>query len=346
MLYSQVFKECYDAAKNMYYGELPIHVRFMLEEFANVNIPNTFPRDLSTMRSRNMSATIIIQNMAQLKTLYEKDKWETIPGNCDTLIYLGGNEQSTHKYISDSMGPATVDKRTLGVTKSKQGSSSINNDNLARTLMLPNEIRKLSRRKCILLISGYDPIVDLKIKTLKHPFIKQTLLGGAPPYEFKTRKSKEEDMSYSEIINKDEIMEVVNRASWDAMKKKEVETGEKICFEIDIYDLISIPDLAIEAYENDVVELFSEEQLLLNRIRIEEEREAEESKKFTLEGLSVEATKTVIKLQNNGFEAEKIKVLLRLIKEDYSYNELVELFPVEMDLKSIKMYTNQLIKSS
>lgn len=133
MLYSQIFQELYYQADFHYNGRLPIHVTFMLDEFSNVALPDDFCSLLSTMRSREISCIIIIQNLAQIKALF-KDTWETIPGNCDTLIYLGGNEQSTHKYISESLGKGTIDKRSSGETKGRNGSSSRNYDVLGRDM--------------------------------------------------------------------------------------------------------------------------------------------------------------------------------------------------------------------
>lgn len=126
MLYTQIFQELYYQADFNCGGRLPIHVTFMLDEFANVALPDDYCSLLSTMRSREISSIIIIQNFAQLKALF-KDTWETIPMNCDTFIYLGGNEQSTHKYVSELLGKGTIDKKSSGETKGRQGSSSRNN---------------------------------------------------------------------------------------------------------------------------------------------------------------------------------------------------------------------------
>ena len=138
-----------------------IHVTFMLDEFANVALPDDYCSLLSTMRSREISSIIIIQNFAQLKALF-KDTWETIPGNCDTFIYLGGNEQSTHKYVSELLGKGTIDKKSSGETKGRQGSSSRNYDVLGRELFTPDEVRKLDNKKCIIFIRGFVPIMDNK----------------------------------------------------------------------------------------------------------------------------------------------------------------------------------------
>ena len=147
MLYTQLFQQLYYQADVVHGGRLPIHVHFVMDEFANVALPDDYCSLLSTMRSREISSIIIIQNLAQIKALF-KDTWETIPGNCDTLIYLGGNEQSTHKYVSELLGKATIDKKTHGDTRGKQGSSSRNFDVIGRELMTADEARKFDNRKC------------------------------------------------------------------------------------------------------------------------------------------------------------------------------------------------------
>jgi len=133
------------------------------------------------MRSREISSIIIIQNFAQLKALF-KDTWETIPGNCDTFIYLGGNEQSTHKYVSELLGKGTIDKKSSGETKGRQGSSSRNYDVLGRELFTPDEVRKLDNKKCIIFIRGFDPIMDSKFIPFGHPAFDQTADGKGEPY--------------------------------------------------------------------------------------------------------------------------------------------------------------------
>ncbi len=171
ILYQQMFQQLYYQADFVYGGTLPVHVTFLLDEFANVALPDDYCSLLSTMRSRGLSSIIIIQNMAQIKALF-KDTWETIPGNCDTIIYLGGNEQSTHEYISKLLGKGTIDKQTQGQTRGKQGSTSSNEDVLGRELMMPDEVRKMSRKQCLVIINGQDPVIDQKILTLRHPLWK------------------------------------------------------------------------------------------------------------------------------------------------------------------------------
>lgn len=145
-------------------------------------LPDDYCSLLSTMRSREISSVIIIQNLAQIKALF-KDTWETIPGNCDTLIYLGGNEQSTHEYISKLLGKSTIDKRATGETRGRQGSSSRNYDVLGRELMTPDEARKFDNKKCLIFIRGFDPIVDDKYFTPNHPAFLQSADGNGKPYE-------------------------------------------------------------------------------------------------------------------------------------------------------------------
>ena len=181
MLYTQIFQELYHQADFNCGGRLPIHVTFMLDEFSNVALPDDFCSLLSTMRSREISSVIIIQNLAQIKALF-KETWETIPGNCDTLIYLGGNEQTTHKYISELLGKATIDKKTNGETRGRQGSSSRNYDVIGRELLTPDEARKFDNKKCLIFIRGFDPIEDQKFSPFGHKAFAQTEDGGAPAY--------------------------------------------------------------------------------------------------------------------------------------------------------------------
>ena len=181
MLYTQIFQELYYQADFNCGGRLPVHVTFMLDEFANVALPDDYCSLLSTMRSREISSVIIIQNLAQIKALF-KDTWETIPGNCDTLVYLGGNEQSTHEYISKLLGKATIDKRSSGETRGRQGSSSRNYDVLGREIMMPDEVRKMDNKKCLLFIRGFNPVLDDKYKTVGHPMFSQSADGSGNAY--------------------------------------------------------------------------------------------------------------------------------------------------------------------
>ena len=180
LLYAQAFQALYYSADQIHHGPLPRHVRFVLDEFAAMPLPG-FTRELATMRSRSISASVIIQNMAQIKELY-KDSWETIPGNCDTILYLGGNESSTHKYVSEMLGKATIDTKTHGQTKGKSGSYSTNFQMSGRELLTPDEVRKLDNRYALLFIRGASPVMDEKYDLMHHPAISHRSLGGAAPY--------------------------------------------------------------------------------------------------------------------------------------------------------------------
>ena len=180
LLYAQAFQSLYYSADQIHHGPLPRHVRFVLDEFAAMPLPG-FTRELATMRSRSISASVIIQNMAQIKELY-KDSWETIPGNCDTILYLGGNESSTHKYVSEMLGKATIDTKTHGQTKGKSGSYSTNFQMSGRELLTPDEVRKLDNRYALLFIRGASPVMDEKYDLMHHPAIAHSSLGGAAPY--------------------------------------------------------------------------------------------------------------------------------------------------------------------
>lgn len=204
MLYTQIFQELYYQADFNFGGRLPIHVTFMLDEFANVALPDDYCSLLSTMRSREISSVIIIQNLAQIKALF-KETWETIPGNCDTLIYLGGNEQSTHKYISELLGKGTIDKRSSGETRGRQGSSSRNYDVLGRELMTPDEARKFDNKNCLIFIRGFDPIVDNKFIPFKHPAFEQTADGKGKPYIHTPKEDSTFVGPPFEILNKQSL---------------------------------------------------------------------------------------------------------------------------------------------
>ena len=181
MLYTQLFQMLYYQADYVYGGELPIPVHFLMDEFANVALPDEFDKLLSTMRSRQIFVSIILQNLAQIKTLF-KDSWESIVGNCDELYYLGGNEQSTHKFISEYLGKETLDTNTFGKSTGHSGSYSTNYQQTGRELLTPDEVRLLNNDYGLLFIRGERPIMDKKYDLLKHPKIKETADGNQKPY--------------------------------------------------------------------------------------------------------------------------------------------------------------------
>lgn len=181
MLYTQLFQQLYYQADVVHGGRLPVHVHFVMDEFANVALPDEFDKLLATMRSREISVSIIIQNLAQLKALFEK-QWESIVGNCDEFLYLGGNEQSTHEYVSKLLGKETIDTNTYGQSRGRNGSYSTNWQLAGRELMTPDEVRMLDNRYALLFIRGERPIMDFKYDIMKHPNLALTTDGGAPAY--------------------------------------------------------------------------------------------------------------------------------------------------------------------
>ena len=182
MLYTQLFQQLFYIADREYKGSLPMHCHFVMDEFANVSLPDDFDKILSVMRSRGVSVSIILQNMAQLKVLFEK-QWESIVGNCDTFLYLGGNEQSTHKYVSELLGKETIDLNTFGKSTGRNGNYSTNYQITGRELMTPDEVRMLDNMYALLFIRGERPVKDLKYDILKHPNINKTADGKAEEYE-------------------------------------------------------------------------------------------------------------------------------------------------------------------
>ena len=181
ILYTQLFQQLFYLADHKYGGRLPVHVHFLMDEFANVSLPDDFDKILSVMRSREVSVSIILQNLAQLKALFEK-QWESICGNCDEFLYLGGNEQGTHKYVSELLGKATIDTNTYGKSTGHSGNYSTNYQITGRELMTPDEVRMLDNRYALLFIRGERPVMDEKFDILKHPNVVLTTDGKGKPY--------------------------------------------------------------------------------------------------------------------------------------------------------------------
>ena len=181
ILYTQLFQMLFEEAALSPNGRLPVHVHFVMDEFANVALPSDFDKLLATMRSREISVSIILQNLAQLKALYEKE-WESIVGNCDEFLYLGGNEQSTHEYVSKLLGKETIDTNTYGQSKGRNGSYSTNYQATGRELKTSDEMRMLANEYALLFIRGERPVMDLKYDLTKHPNFKLTPEGGGKPY--------------------------------------------------------------------------------------------------------------------------------------------------------------------
>ena len=221
ILYTQLFQQLFYVADHKYQGRLPVHVHFVMDEFANVSLPDDFDKILSVMRSREVSVSIILQNLAQLKALFEK-QWESIVGNCDEFLYLGGNEQSTHKYISELLGKETIDLDTYGKSSGRNGNYSTNYQIGGRELLMPDEVRLLDNKYALLFIRGERPIKDLKYDILKHPNIDKTADGKGKPY---IHGSVVNDIA---TIYLDDSVDLTNYENIDATDNYELISSEEI----------------------------------------------------------------------------------------------------------------------
>ena len=182
MLLTQCFQQLYLRADERYNGRLPVPVRVIQDEWANVAQPDSYPKVLATCRSYNIGINIIVQNIQSIKALY-KDEWEGIIGNCDTLLFLGGgNEPTSLEFVSKLLGKETVHTRTRGQTKGRSGSSSVNFQQTGRDLMTPEEIRMLPTNDALLFIRGEKPVRDKKYDIKKHPNVRRTADGEAKAY--------------------------------------------------------------------------------------------------------------------------------------------------------------------
>ena len=221
MLYTQLFQELFRIADEKYKGELPIPVHFVMDEFANVALPDDFQSILSVMRSRNVFVSIILQNLNQIEALYEK-QWKSIVGNCDEFLYLGGNENSSHKYVSEALGKETIDNNTYGKTIGRNGSYSTNYQIMGRDLLSTDEVRMLDNNKCILIIRGEKPIIDNKYDILKHPNIKYTTDGKGKEYIH--GKTDRETLHIGEIINPNDDIEY-QKQNIEIVELQEIKTN-------------------------------------------------------------------------------------------------------------------------
>ena len=232
ILYTQLFQQLFYVADHKYGGRLPIHVHFAMDEFANLSLPDDFDKILAVMRSREVSVSIILQNMAQLKALFEK-QWESIVGNCDEFLYLGGNEQSTHKYVSELLGKETIDMNNYNRSYGHNGSYSTSYQMSGRELLDASEVRMLDNANAILFIRGEKAVKDLKYDIMKHPNIALTEDGGAEPFIH-----GEASEAVADIVVEEWLEET------DMETEEQAETG---------YELLSDADLLkeIEKEENE-----------------------------------------------------------------------------------------------
>lgn len=358
LLYTQMFQRLYYIADHIYGGSLPVHVTFLLDEFANVALPEGYCSLLSTMRSRSISSIIIIQNMAQIKALFEKT-YETIQGNCDTLIFLGSNEQQTQKYISEMMGKQTIYKVSNGLTRGKNGSSSSNEDVLGREVMLPDEIRRLKRDECLILVNGYNPVKDKKIDTVNHPLFEE-MVKCSKTYTFDARLER----NYRETVESEEEIKILSAVDLEHMRaldqkdyeeykkeayvclktgKEQPERPKKRVIEIDFEDLIA---LDFEKLESEIKEgtdfssLLSEAEMKANLIREQEleSRRKQEEYETTInvrkELQTPEEARLYLRLKREGYSVPSIRAILRLIRESDAYTEDIVVSYFSSDMKT------------
>lgn len=222
ILYTQLFQQLFWTADHKCGGRLPVHVHFLMDEFANLALPDDFDKILSVMRSREVSVSIILQNLAQLKALFEK-QWESIVGNCDEFLYLGGNEQSTHKYVSALLGKETIDTNTYGKSTGRSGNYSTNYQISGRELMTPDEVRMLDNRYALLFIRGERPVMDLKYDIMKHPNVSRTADGGRPPYLHGEADRSTGTIVFDAVIPENAEQVEVTQTTYELLSEKDLE---------------------------------------------------------------------------------------------------------------------------
>ena len=222
ILYTQLFQQLFYLADHKYGGRLPVHVHFLMDEFANVSLPDDFDKILSVMRSREVSVSIILQNLAQLKALFEK-QWESIMGNCDEFLYLGGNEQGTHKYVSELLGKETIDMNTYGKSTGHSGNYSTNYQITGRELMTPDEVRMLDNHYALLFIRGERPVMDEKYDILKHPNVALSADGKGKPYRHGEVTEAVATISIVDSLEGLEIPEALMNTEYELLSEEELE---------------------------------------------------------------------------------------------------------------------------
>lgn len=210
MVYTQLIQTLFYQADRVHRGRLPVPVHCLMDEFPNISLPkDSFQSALATMRSRGIFCSIIVQNIAQLKSMY-KDSWESLVGLCDEFLYLGGNEQGTHKYVSELIGKETVETTSRSLSRGRSGSSSTSHQQTARDLMTPDEVRLLSNDKALLFVRGERPVMDWKYNLLRQPNIRFTEDGGAPPYDYTVAPDAHEDLAGNaenyELLDMDDFL--------------------------------------------------------------------------------------------------------------------------------------------
>lgn len=372
IFYNMLFQRLYYEADFVHGGALPIHVTMLLDEFDNIALPEDFLSLLSTMRSRNVSSIIILQDLSQIKARYKEGEHEKILANCDTMVYLGGNGPSTQKELSELMGKATIDKRTNGETLGKQGNTSRNYDVLGRELMFPDELRKIEGNKCILFIRGFDPVLDNKIESKKHP-LWDAMCEAAKGELFDARIERlrkipmgekrkpagfveEAELEYLKLQEKKDWKHYREEARVAELTGKEPpeEPGEHI-FHLSFEELGAL----VEELEKEPEEHIQLDAGLIQKTRDEiaaqAEWEAEEAERMERARVKIQDFKkpeeaiVYAGLKKAGFGEPQMKSILRLVQGQRNTIDPETVFAVfdpEMDLETVDMLAELFLKET
>lgn len=325
MFYTLIFQRLEEVADMICKGPLPISVTMLMDEFSNIALPDDFEQILSVIRSRNMNIVIMLQNMAQIKAKYEKI-WESITGNCDVFIYLGGNEQATHKYVSELMDKGTYDKRTSGESTGQYGNTSKNYDVVGRELMTPGEVRMLNNKKCIVFIRGYGPILDDKIRTNKHPLFKYI----KEDYEYDRRKYIKGKLSfvsskYAEVI-------------------RSREEAEKKIIEIDGELLKELSSESINKFSSTSWRKELDRELI--RAEVKKSQEKIKNMPLTdrqLSGLDSKTMELWLTLRGEGYSDRQIRTLVKIISTGKSLESIKKMFPADTNAESMELLAEKFL---
>lgn len=310
MMYTLLFQELYYQADFIYNGELPVPVTFWLDEFKNIALPDDFLKMLTTMRSRLISCVIFIQNLAQIKSLWEKE-WEEIPGNCDVFVYLGGNEQSTFEYVSKNLGKRTIHKKSSGESLGKNRSSSTNTDTLGRELMLPEEVRELDNDYCIVFVRGKKPLFDHKYRTLLAPEYK--ISSNLGMYDHLSAKEADKAIRIEEITRQEAMIES------DRIINVNLDEGLEACASLQELESLVLLNEKDEAEERDNIKEIDISDMTLDEIMSHPDfsLSADEIAEVTAgidDGLSDEEVKSYI-LYENAERMKAQRMLINLMKK-------------------------------
>ena len=302
MLYTQMFQTSYRTARK-HRNFLPLPVGFWCDEFANIKMPENFEKILSTCRSRNIYIVIFLQSLAQLKTLYPNDAHEGILGNCDTFLYLGGNEKSSFKYLSEVLGKWTIDKRTNNQTLGKQGSVSVNNDLLGRELMMEDEVGMLPNDECIVRVRGFYPLRDKKCYWFQMP--EYDYVKSAVPYQSKI-VVREENGEYCTVRYK---------SPYKVYTEEELREKEDIQIkQIHPLYLLMIDLIEEEQIQKEIQELQRKGVEFLKEINLEEmDRQIEEHRHQETERKESQELNDLLQM---GFSDDQMEVILQALADE------------------------------